>query len=274
MNKQMWSPELDQAEPRIKITMAVSAVLVIIPGLVLGVVGFLVEQFVALLVIGLIIGAVPVFLARRNGVSVILELVGARDADEVAQARFFNIVDGLSVVVGVQKPQLYVVDSAFPIAMATSSLKGNSCLVVSTGLGELMDRVETEAVVAHLMTRLRNTDIATRTFLLSLTSVLSRIGLGAIGRWISQRYMSQQAILIADIATCQITRYPPALVSALQKLSKNSNFAISDNKKLTSSLWFTPVQENSNDSQLGNERSNIGVTHPSITERLLALKEI
>ena len=272
MSKQMWSPHLDQKESNIKIAQVITVAIIAIPAMFFGLLGLIVGQFLVLFAVGCVVGAVPVVLARRNSVNSILDLVGAREADEVAQARFFNVVDGLSVVVGVQKPQLCVVDSAFPIAMATASIKGDSYLVVSTGLGELLDRVETEAVIAHLLTRLRTTDIAIRTFVLSLSTVLSRCGLSAVGRQLSRRYVSAQAILVADSAACQITRYPPALVSALEKMSKNSNLSISENKKLTSLLWFAAFDELVNASKQGDEWSTIG-THPSFTERIAALKE-
>lgn len=195
--------------------------------------------------------------------------VVTRPASENEQARIFNVVDGLCVVSGDHRPNIEVMNSEFPIAIAFGNAS-ESLIVVSDGFCSLMDRVETEAVMAHLLWRIRSGEAELTTYLIGLTAKLSSIGLGVVARFFVQRMANTQAILWADIAACQATRYPPALVSALEKVEANTAAApLSE----SSPLWFA-TSTSASATYEAVSFPNLGVSYPSLAERIGVLKEI
>ena len=235
------------------------------------------------LIIGLAIGVpVEVFLIgavgsffyvrsiKSSATSHIRAGLNTRSASEADQARIFNVVDGLCVVSGDHRPNIEVVDSQFPVAIAFGN-PSQSSIVVSNGFCDLMDRVETEAVMAHLLWRIRSGEAEFTAYLVNLNAKLSRIALGAIARFIIQRSANSQAILWADIAACQATRYPPALASALEKVEATTEAAP---QHISYPLWFATPHGTASATRDGVQFPNLGVSYPSLAERIGVLKEI
>src|SRR6478752_5708438 len=80
--------------------------LFVVLGLVLAAVS---RQWLVLVVL-VVIGGLLAVLAWMGSTRLSLRLTGAQPADERDHARLDNLTDGLSVAVGVAKPELYVVD--------------------------------------------------------------------------------------------------------------------------------------------------------------------
>ena len=70
----------------------------------------------------------------------------AKPADETEYRRYHNLVEGLCIAAGLPKPRLYVVDDPAPNAFATGRNPKHAALAVTTGLLEVMNRVELEGV--------------------------------------------------------------------------------------------------------------------------------
>ena len=60
---------------------------------------------------------------------------------------------------GLPKPKLYVVDDPAPNAFATGRNPKHSSLAVTTGLLQMMNRIELEGVIAHELSHVKNYDI-------------------------------------------------------------------------------------------------------------------
>ena len=73
----------------------------------------------------------------------------AKPADGPEYQRYHNLVEGLCIAAGLPKPRLYVVDDPAPNAFATGRNPKHAALAVTTGLLEMMNRVELEGVIAH-----------------------------------------------------------------------------------------------------------------------------
>ena len=73
----------------------------------------------------------------------------AKPADGPEYRRYHNLVEGLCIAAGLPKPRLYVVDDPAPNAFATGRNPKHAALAVTTGLLEMMNRVELEGVLAH-----------------------------------------------------------------------------------------------------------------------------
>lgn len=193
-----------------------------------------------------------------------------RPASENDQARIFNVVDGLCVVSGDHRPDIEVTESEFPIAIAFGN-SSHSSIVVSTGFCDLMDRVETEAVIAHLLWRIRTGESEMTAYLLHLAAKFSRLGLASLARAIATRAMNSQAVVWADIAACQATRYPPALASALEKVESST---ATTPEYISFPLWFATPHGTTGATNEGRSFPSLGVSYPSLADRIGVLKEI
>jgi Zn-dependent protease with chaperone function len=114
--------------------------------------------------------------------------------------RVANLLEGVAFDTGIQVPRVYVIDAAGPNALACRA--GGPAVALSAPLLESYTRTELEAVIAHCMVRVR--DGGTR---------------GA-ARWCAFGSLGGAGIVAGvaeDAAAAEVTRYPPALASAISK---------------------------------------------------------
>jgi heat shock protein HtpX len=177
-----------------------------VPAVVLGVAVLLAAGPVAgaavLVVVAVVLGA----WARLGGERRVLAALRGRDADPVSDARLWNLAEGLSISAGLRQPRLLVVDSPSLNAMASGTRTDRAVVAVTVGLLTELDRIELEAVLAEELIQIRRQD----TF--PATVLVATFGLGrAIAVPVDRDAQ-------ADQAAVALTRYPPALASALEKL--------------------------------------------------------
>ena len=232
--------------------------------------GFLVSQPLPLGILALVASFLLMRLIRSDSKRIDLDGIETHPADELKHARIFNVVEGLCVVSGDPRPSLEIAETDFPLAVAIGS-PGHAAIIVSDSFCELMDRVETEAVMAHLLWRIRSGDAELTAYLRSLSAMFGRIGLRPVARLIVGRIFQPQSQMWADIAACQATRYPPALASALEKID-TSKVAIPNSS--SASQWFAIPDESTNDTISDSFLSIVGFSRPSLADRIGVLKEI
>ncbi len=193
-------------------TAAFAAGPAVVVGLVLGVlVGWLAG--VIALVVAAAVGAWPLW--GRSAGSITWSVRLGRPARRPgADARLCNLVEGLSTAAGVRQPKTVVVDSPGLNALAAGPSSSNSLLAVTTGLLTELDRIELEAVLAEALWLVRYEEIVPGTVLAATFGVVRSLALA--GDHDSE----------ADQGAVSLTRYPPALASALEKFeSKGSTVA-------------------------------------------------
>ncbi len=198
----------------------------------------------------------------------------AQPADETEYRRYHNLVEGLCIAAGLPKPRLYVVDDPAPNAFATGRNPKHAALAVTTGLLDVMNRVELEGVIAHELSHVKNYDILVSTvavITVGTIALLSDLGLrfmfwggragrrdnndaGAAGAIIAivalallvlaqlvavlmQFAMSRKRELLADASGVQLTRYPPGLASALRKL-QTDQAVVHHATRATAQMWI------------------------------------
>lgn len=233
-------------------------------------VGFLVSQPLPLGIVAFVASFVFMRQIRNASKSIDIDGINIHPADEIIHARIFNVVEGLCAVSGDPRPSLEVAETDFPLAAAVGS-SGHAAIIVSDSFCELMDRVETEAVMAHLLWRIRSGDTELTGYMRSLVIYFSRIGLRSIARLIVGRIAQPQSSMWADIAACQATRYPPALASALEKVDTSMG-AIPNSS--SASQWFALPDSVAIDTISDSFLSIVGLSRPSLADRIGVLKEI
>ncbi|MGH9055882.1 MAG: M48 family metalloprotease [Acidimicrobiales bacterium] len=176
------------------------------PAVVLGAIGYLADGIAVGIVVFVVVGAVMAASARFGGERRVASVVKGRPADPVRDARLCNLVEGLTIGAGVRQPRLRVVDSAGLNALAAGSSKGRAMIAVTTGLLAELDRVELEAVLAEELVQIRHDET------LPATVLAATLG---IGRGLALRPDHDAE---ADRGAVALTRYPPALAAALEKI--------------------------------------------------------
>ena len=244
----------------------------------------------------------------------------AKPAEGPEYQRYHNLVEGLCIAAGLPKPRLYVVDDPAPNAFATGRNPKHAALAVTTGLLETMNRVELEGVIAHELSHVKNYDILVTTVAVTAVgaiALLSDLGLrfmwfggrgdrrdsadsGGLGiilvilafallilapfiALLMQFAVSRRRELLADASGVQLTRYPPGLIAALEKL-KNDKAVVHHATRATAQMWIeSPLERGAGDedgdgagesSKKGSWLNRAFDTHPPLDERIQILKEM
>ncbi len=86
--------------------------------------------------------------------------------------------------------------------------------------------------------------------------------------------VSRRREALADVSAVEMTRYPPGLISALEKL-RDDHTVIKENGRATAHLWIEePMDHYEGDDQRKSKWSHLFDTHPPIDERIAALREM
>lgn len=231
----------------------------------------------------------------------------AKPASREEYARYHNLVEGLCIAGGLPKPRLYIVEDDAPNAFATGRNPQHAAVAVTTGLLQKMNRVELEGVLAHELSHVKNYDILVSTIAVTMVGVIALLadmgfrmmwlgggrrrsgGSGGAGALlmvfallmlvlapiiarIMQFSVSRKRELLADASGVQLTRYPPGLISALEKL-KDDQTVVHSATKATAQLWIeSPLDEEEGHKQAKLNR--MFQTHPPLDERIRILQEM
>ena len=242
--------------------------------------------------------------------AVALRMSRARPADPVEFARLHNLVEGLCIAAGLPKPRVYIVDDEAPNAFATGRDPKHAAIAVTTGLLEKMNRVELEGVLAHELSHIKNYDILVSTIAVTLVgfiAIMSDIGIrtlwwgggrsrddsdrgGGAGSILAiagfallilapliaqlmQFAVSRRRESLADISGVELTRYPPGLIAALEKL-RDDQTVVHAHSRATAHLWIEQPMPTSPDEGKLSRLNRLFDTHPPLEERIAALREL
>jgi heat shock protein HtpX len=85
--------------------------------------------------------------------------------------------------------------------------------------------------------------------------------------------VSRRREALADFSGVQLTRYPPGLIAALEKLKADST-VVHSSSRATAHLWIeAPLARKSEEGRLA-WLNRLFDTHPPLEERIQALKEL
>lgn len=271
MNQRQWIPISESPADNMRHIWQINTSILIAVFCIFVLLGVVVSQLIIGLIVGVVVTAILLLQLKKSIDVSLLDQLDYVAADEHIHARVINVVDGLCVVSGDRRPSVYVVNEKFPVALAVASPGQQGSIVVSDGLLETMDRVETEAVMAHVLWRLRTGNIALTCYFIRLLSVLRAIGMAKLGTYLVKRFSEEKILMWADISACQATRYPPALISALQKCNRTHSLHIAP---IFGPLMFVDPKTAGDDTTAASQVSILGTSAVSVAERIAVLKEM
>lgn len=257
----------------------------------------------------LLFSGVMAFTSYWKADAIALAVSRARPADEQQYKRLHNLVEGLCIASGLPKPRIYVIDDPAPNAFATGRNPKHAAIAVTTGLLEKLNRVELEGVIAHELSHIRNYDILVSTLAVTLVGAVALLAnLGIRMMWWNggrerrsgdrgssnnvlaifgfvllifapliakamQAAVSRRRETLADVSACQMTRYPPGLISALEKLRDDVTVTHSATTA-TAHMWIEqPMSGVADHGKLGWFNKMFD-THPPLEERIALLREM
>jgi heat shock protein HtpX len=248
--------------------------------------------------------------AYRYGDRLVLASARAREVSPEEEPRLHNIVEGLSIAAGIPKPRVWVVPEHAPNAFATGRDPEHSHIAVTQGLLDTMNRVELEGVIGHEMSHILDRDILYGTIVATVVGAIVLISEFFLRSWwwgglggrrsnnesggggielvlfvvgfvllilapvfgqLIQLAVSRDREYLADAQGALLTRYPPGLISALEKI-RDAPHAMRSANNATAHLWLDQPSRFPGEKSGTMER--LFSTHPPIEERIKRLREM
>lgn len=231
------------------------------------------------------------------GDQIVLSLNSARPANRQDFFVFYTVTENLAIAAKIPPPKIYIIDSPAMNAFATGRDPEHAVVCATTGLLEKLDRTELEGVIAHELSHIKNYDIrlmtivsiliGTLSLLINMTGrhrlfnrsnddnkaggILMLLGLvliifAPIIAQLIQLAISRRREYFADAGSVMTTRQPSGLISALKKISADSN-QLKTASTATASLYISNPFK-------GQKLASLFSTHPPIESRIKALEEM
>ncbi|PID33508.1 protease, partial [Candidatus Saccharibacteria bacterium] len=210
------------------------------------------------------------------------------DAPELWRA-----VENIAITAGMPMPKVYLISDSAPNAFATGRDPKHAIVGATTGLLEIMDKRELEAVMAHEMSHVKNYDIRVAMVAFGLVSAIGILAdialrmmfygnnkrdvhpvvyvvgflvviLAPILATITQLAISRQREYLADASGVLLTRDTEGLASALEKL-KTYGKPMQKQSSSTANLFM-------NNPLKPGFFSKLFSTHPPIDDRISRLR--
>ncbi len=261
---------------------------------------------------GLVFAGVSAAVSYWKSDAIALAVSRAKPASVEEHPRLHNIVEGLCIAGGLPKPRVYVVEDPSPNAFATGRNPKHAAIAVTTGLRERMNRVELEGVLAHELSHIKNYDILVSTLAVTMVGVIAiAADLGVRFLWfgggrsrnndndgggggalavlailgfvllalspiiarVMQAAVSRKREVLADVSGVELTRYPPGLISALEKL-RDDYTVVGSASRATAHLWIEQPMATREDEGRLSRLNRMFDTHPPLEERIALLREM
>jgi heat shock protein HtpX len=228
---------------------------------------------------------------------IVLWSSGAKIISREEYPKLHEIVERLSTNNGLPKPKVAMVNSNVPNAFATGKSPKSSLVAVTTGLLELLDDGELEAVIGHELTHVRSRDV----LVLTLASVFSTVAwylvqFGFYGGLQTRNRSSAGSgaiVLLVAIVTWVVSFLIIRAISRYREYSADRGGAIMTGKpdklatallKISGKIKVIPPNELKNVQKLnaffiipalsGSSIANLFSSHPPVEKRVQKLKEM
>lgn len=219
---------------------------------------------------------------------------GAKEIEKRDNPRLYRIVENLSITLGMPMPKVYVIDDPAPNAFATGRDPKHAVVAATTGLMDVMEDNELEAVMAHEMGHVQNYDIRVSMIAFGLVSAIAILSdlvlnilffggdrregmhpavyivgiivviLAPIIATIVQLAISRQREYLADASGALTTRDPESLARALEKLQSYGQPMRRQNSATAHLFFSNPLRKGG--------FAKLFSTHPPLEERIERLR--
>jgi heat shock protein HtpX len=225
-----------------------------------------------------------------------LAMTGAKEIQKRDNPRLFRIVENLAITLGIPNPKIYIIEDSAPNAFATGRDPKHAVVAATTGLLEIMEDRELEAVMAHEMGHVQNYDIRLSMIAFGLVSAIGILAdiiirmfffggdrrennvhpivlvlgivvviLAPIIATIVQLAISRQREYLADATGALTTRDSEGLAMALGKLQAYGKPMQRQNTSAAHMFLNDPLKP--------GFFSKLFATHPPLQERIKRLRE-
>lgn len=211
-------PELSINTVAIGMAIVIAVVLAVVVSLFFGLVGL--PWWIGP-ILAVVVAAGIVWYLLTSAYGAVSGSLGSTSSDTDRWPRFENLVDGLSLSIGVTDPDLQVIeDSAMN---AVSLAQGtNETIVVTSGLLDGLDRMQLEGVIAEMLVRIKSGDAERATAATGLLRPLLGGPLRSVGNRLLTQLLPEDREMTADLAAVSVTRFPPGLGAALRTMAQGS----------------------------------------------------
>ena len=255
--------------------------------------------------VAMIIGFIYALTMIFQSTEIVMSMNGAREVDRNEEPVLYHVVEDMAMVAQIPMPRVYVIDDPGLNAFATGSNHQNAAVAATSGLLEIMNREELEAVIGHEVSHIRNLDIRISTIAVALASAITLLSsmagrmmwwggasrsrrnsdhdsgglevillvisllaivLAPLAATLVQLAISRQREFLADASSVELTRNPQGMINALLKL-ENSQPMTHHVDDASSALYI-------NDPQKPGFFKKLFYTHPPISERIERLKHM
>jgi heat shock protein HtpX len=245
--------------------------------------------------LALIIGGVYALIQYFAAAKLALAMNGAKEVAKKDAPRLYRVVENLSIATGMPMPKVYIIDDPAPNAFATGRDPKHAVVAATSGLLDIMDDTELEAVMAHELGHVKNYDIRVMMIVFGLVSAIGFIAdmilhfmwfrnddespnplflvLGIVAALLApfvamlvQLAVSRRREYLADSTGALTTRYPEGLARALEKIRDHGSALKRQNTATAHFFFANPLKSNG--------IARLFSTHPPIEDRIARLRQM
>ncbi len=271
------------------------------------IIGFVFSQAMnnsAILYLAVAFSIVSSFISYWWSDKIILGISGAHEVSMENGKELYRLVENLCITAGLPVPKIYIIDDTAPNAFATGRDPEHAAIALTTGIIAKLEKAELEGVIAHELSHIGNRDILIATISTVLVGVVVLLAdwfmrwsifggqrrgsdreanqlqlvitiaaiafaiLAPIFAYLLQFAISRKREFLADADGAMLTRYPEALASALEKISRDQEPLEAANRATAHLYIVSPLK--------GEESTGffkkLFMTHPPVEERVTALR--
>ncbi len=223
---------------------------------------------------------------------IVLTMYGAKPIKKEDAPEIYSMVEKLSINAGIPMPKVYIINERMANAFATGRNPSHSAVALTTGILDILDKRELEAVIAHELSHIKHYDILTGTVAATFAGAITMLArmafffggrddergssgimalllliLAPIAALLIQLAISRSREYAADAGSAQITGRPQDLISALEKLHQSVKTKPANIEPSTAHMFIVnPLK--------GDFFASLFSTHPTLKQRIENLKKL
>ena len=288
-----------------KRALVLAVILVVVLGGFGALLGAIWQSWLVGLLVGVGFAGIQYAIARGTGSELVMRAAGARPLARSEDPQLYNVVEEIAIAARMPAPKIYVVNDPTPNAFATGFKVEDGAVAITSGLRRKLERDELQAVMAHEIGHIRNgdsgymvlmsvivgsvaflADIALRSLrygahgmrgsnkdkagaeLVLLLVVVVLAIIAPVFASILRAAISREREFLADASSVEFTRHPAALVSALEKLTRDPGSLAIKNRGIEH-LWIVNPMRKAR-----GKSGSWWSTHPPLSRRISRIQSL